>query len=100
METLTSHHGNLLPPPLTMETLTSHHGYLNLSPWIPSPLVMDTRVQRNGLEMYAMLFLMYGMSTHSLIECGFCLLYAETVAPLVPHRDYSEACLLSFTPQS
>ena len=38
---------------------------------------MDTRVQRNGLEMYAMLFLMYGMSTHPLTEC---LPYAVTGA--------------------
>jgi len=65
-----------------MDTLTSHHGYLYLSPWILLPLIMDTTVQRNGLEMCATLFLMYVMSTHPLTECGFCLPYAMTVAPV------------------
>ena len=34
------------------------------------------------------------MSVRPWIQCRFCLLYAITVAPLVPHRDYSEAHLL------
>ena len=36
--------------------------------------------------MHDVLFLMYGVSAHPL--------FAVIVAPLVPHRDYSEAHLL------
>jgi len=51
---------------------------------------MDNRAWRTGFETCNMLFLIYDV----LAQPRFHLPYAMSFAPLVPHRNYSEAHLL------